>query len=170
MSCFAPRRDRWLALRVDDKQRTLDVDFVIANWSLILLALVSGGLLAWPMLSGGGTGGGLTAAAAVQRINREKAVLIDVCGAEEFAAEHAAGARSIPLAELQDKLPGVVKNKATPLVMVCASGVRARRAVAIARKLGYEQADILSGGMKSWREANLPIERARTQPAKPARG
>jgi rhodanese-related sulfurtransferase len=43
---------------------------------------------------------------------------------------------------------------------VCASGVRARRAVAIARKLGYEQAEVLAGGMKSWREANLPVERS----------
>lgn len=135
------------------------MDFVIANWSLILLAVVSGGMLAWPMIQGAGTAG-LTATAAVQRINREKAVVIDVCEASEYAVGHVAGARSIPMAELEAKLPGAVKNKATPLVMVCASGVRARRAVAIARKLGYEQADVLAGGMKSWREANLPIDRA----------
>jgi len=135
------------------------VDFLIANWSLVLLALVSGGLLAWPLLQGG-SGGGLSAAAAVQRINREKAVVIDVCQPDEFAAGHVGGARSIPMGELEAKLPGAVKNKATPLVMVCASGVRARRAVAIARKLGYEQAEVLAGGMKSWREANLPVERS----------
>lgn len=135
------------------------MDFVIANWSLILLAVVSGGMLAWPMLQGAGAAG-LTATAAVQRINREKAVVIDVCQPDEYAAGHVAGARSIPVAELEARLPGAVKNKATPLVMVCASGVRARRAVAIARKLGYEQADLLAGGMKSWREANLPIDRA----------
>ena len=70
------------------------------------------------------------------------------------------GAKSIPLAELEAKLPGAVKNKATPLVMVCASGVRARRAVAVARKLGFEQVDVLVGGMKSWRDANLPVEKA----------
>lgn len=135
------------------------MDFVIANWALILLALVSGGMLAWPMLQGGG-GAGLSPAAAVQRINREKAVVIDVCQPEEFAAGHVGGARSIPMGELEARLPGAVKNKATPLVMVCASGVRARRAVAIARKLGYEKAEVLAGGMKSWREANLPVERS----------
>ena len=135
------------------------MNFVIANWSLILLALVSGGMLAWPLLQGGAAGG-LSAAAAVQRINRERAVVIDVCQPDEYAAGHVAGARSIPMSELEAKLPGAVKNKATPLVMVCASGARARRAVAIARKLGYEQADLLAGGMKSWRDANLPIERA----------
>ena len=133
--------------------------FLLENWSLILLALVSGGMLAWPMLQGG-AGAGLTASAVVQRINRDKAVVIDVCRPEEYAAGHVAGARSIPVAELEARLPGAVKNKATPLVMVCASGVRARRAVAIARKLGYEQVEVLTGGLKSWRDANLPIERA----------
>lgn len=135
------------------------MDFIIANWSLILLAVVSGGFLLLPKLQSGG-GAGLTPAAAVQRINRERAVVIDICDPEEYASGHVAGARSIPIAELEAKLPTAVKNKATPLVMVCASGVRARRAAGIARKLGYEHADVLAGGMKSWRDANLPVERA----------
>ena len=135
------------------------MDFLIANWSLVLLALVSGGLLAWPLLQGG-TGAGLSAAAAVQRINREKAVVIDVCEPAEYQAGHVGGAKSIPLGELEAKLPGAVKNKATPLVLVCASGMRSGRAVAIARKLGYDNAQSLSGGLKSWREASLPIEKA----------
>jgi rhodanese-related sulfurtransferase len=70
------------------------------------------------------------------------------------------GAKSIPLNDLEAKLPTAVKNKATPLVMVCASGMRSGRAVAIARKLGYDRAEALAGGLKSWREANLPIDKA----------
>ncbi|MBP9955005.1 MAG: rhodanese-like domain-containing protein [Ottowia sp.] len=135
------------------------MDFVLANWMLIAVALVSGGMLLMPMLTGGG-GAGLTPAAAVQLINREKAVVIDVCEPAEYQAGHVAGAKSIPLAELEAKLPGAVKNKATPLVLVCASGMRSGRAVAIARKLGYDNAQSLSGGLKSWREASLPIEKA----------
>ncbi len=135
------------------------VDFLLANWMLVLLALVSGGMLLAPRLTGGG-GAGLTPAAAVQLINREKAVVIDVCEAAEYQAGHVGGAKSIPLNELEARLPGAVKNKATPLVLVCASGMRSGRAVAIARKLGYENAQSLSGGLKSWRDANLPIEKA----------
>ena len=131
----------------------------MANWMLVLVALVSGGMLLAPMLQGG-AGGGLTPAGAVQLINREKAVVIDVCEPAEFAAGHVTGARSIPLAELEAKLPGAVKNKATPLVLVCASGMRSGRAVALAKKLGYDNAQSLAGGMKSWRDANLPIEKA----------
>ena len=135
------------------------MDFVLANWMLILVALVSGGMLLMPRLTGGG-GAGLTPAGAVQLINREKAVVIDVCEPAEYQAGHVSGAKSIPLNELEAKLPGAVKNKATPLVLVCASGMRSGRAVAIARKLGYENAQSLSGGLKSWRDANLPIEKA----------
>jgi rhodanese-related sulfurtransferase len=36
----------------------------------------------------------------------------------------------------------VVKNKAVPLVLVCASGARSKRAVAIARKLGYDNVQV----------------------------
>jgi len=148
---------RWVS--VDQVRRTSEVNFLLANWMLILVALVSGGMLLAPMVRGGATGG-LTPAGAVQLINREKAVVIDVCDAGEYAAGHVVGAKSIPLGELEAKLPGAVKNKATPLVLVCASGMRSSRAVAVARKLGYENAQSLSGGMKSWREANLPIEKA----------
>ncbi|HQY39861.1 MAG: rhodanese-like domain-containing protein [Giesbergeria sp.] len=134
------------------------MNFIVENWYLIVLALVSGALLAVPMLKG--AAGGLTAANAVQLINREKAVLIDVCGADEYAAGHAGGAKSVPLGELESRLPNVVKNKAIPVVMMCASGARASRAAAMARKLGYENAQVLAGGLKAWKDAGLPVEKS----------
>ena len=132
--------------------------FVIDNWTLIAVALASGGMLFWPVLKGA-TGGGLDAAQAVQLINREKAVVIDVCEADEFAAGHVGGARNIPLNQLEDKLPTLIKNKALPLILVCQSGARSNRAVAIAKKLGYEGAQSLGGGLGAWRSANLPVEK-----------
>ncbi|MEY5099529.1 MAG: hypothetical protein RJA36_2248 [Pseudomonadota bacterium] len=138
----------------------LIVTFLIDNWMLVAIALVSGGLLVWPLVKGGAMSGGLAPTDAVQLINREKAVVVDVCSADEFAAGHVAGARHIPLAELEAKLPGVVKNKALPVILVCASGMRSGRAVAVAKKLGYEKAASLQGGLKAWREASLPVEKA----------
>lgn len=132
------------------------MDFLLANWMLILVALASGTMLALPMLRG--EGAGLTPAAAVQLMNREKAVLLDLRSAQEFAAGHASGARHAPLEELEAKLPGLVKNKATPLVLMCSSGLRASRGVLVAKKLGYENVQTLAGGLRSWREANLPTQ------------
>ena len=134
--------------------------FLIDNWMLISIAIASGGMLVWPLIAGGMNAGALNASGAVQLINREKAVVVDVCEPAEFAAGHVTGAKNIPLGELEAKLSGAVKNKALPLILVCASGARSGRAVAIAKKLGYEQAQSLGGGLKAWKDANLPLEKA----------
>ncbi|MBO9649059.1 MAG: rhodanese-like domain-containing protein [Variovorax sp.] len=133
--------------------------FIVDNWMLILIALASGGMLFWPMLRGASSGS-LTAQGAVQLINRERAVVVDVREPEEFATGHVTGAKNVPLNELEQKLPSAVKNKSLPLLLICATGARAQRAVATAKKLGYEQAQAVSGGLKSWKEANLPVEKA----------
>jgi rhodanese-related sulfurtransferase len=135
------------------------VKFLIDNWMLISVALASGAMLLWPALKGA-TGGGVSTAQAVQLINRERAVVVDVCETEEFAAGHVGGAKNVPVGQLEQRLPEVVKNKTVPLILVCASGARANRALGVAKKLGYEKAQVLAGGMKSWKEANLPVERA----------
>ena len=134
--------------------------FLIDNWMLISIAIASGGMLVWPVIAGGMNAGTLNASGAVQLINREKAVVVDVCDPAEFAAGHVSGAKNVPLDELEAKLPGTVKNKSLPLILVCSSGARSGRAAAIAKKLGYEQAQSLSGGLKAWKDANLPVEKA----------
>ena len=126
---------------------------------LIAVAVASGGMLMWPAINGGARGGGVNPTDAVMLINREKAVVIDVCSPDEYAAGHIAGAKNVPLGELQDKLPSVVKNKGTPLILVCASGIRSSRAVAVAKKLGFEKAHSLAGGLGAWRAASLPVEK-----------
>nr|WP_208299945.1 rhodanese-like domain-containing protein [Aquabacterium sp. A08] len=127
---------------------------------LFAVAAASGALLLWPTLGKGGGADGVSPTEAVQLMNREKAVVVDVCSPEEYAAGHVTAAKNVPLDELEAKLPGVVKNKGLPLVLVCASGIRSRRAVAVAKKLGYEKAYNLSGGMGAWRAANLPVQKS----------
>ncbi|WP_291008147.1 rhodanese-like domain-containing protein [Hydrogenophaga sp.] len=136
------------------------MSFVIENWVLLSVALTSGGMLLWPVLSSGGGADSLNPNEVVQLMNRDKAVVVDVCGADEFAAGHVVGAKNVPLEQLEAKLTGVVKNKATPVVLVCASGMRSKRALAVAKKLGYENVRSLSGGMGAWRSASLPVDKA----------
>jgi rhodanese-related sulfurtransferase len=135
------------------------VKFLIENWTLIAVALASGLMLVWPVLRGAAAPG-LAPTAAVNLINREKAVVIDVCSDQEYSAGHVTGARHVPLADLETRLPEVVKNKALPLLLVCASGGRAQRAAATARRLGYDKVHVLGGGLRAWKEANLPLEKS----------
>lgn len=140
--------------------RTSSVTFFIQNWYLFLAAIVSGGLLLWPLLQKG-MGGGVTASEAVMLINREKAVLVDVSEPAEFAAGHAGGAKNVPLGALESSndLP---KNKALPVVVLCQTGAGATKGVAILRKRGYENCRALAGGLAAWRDANLPVEKSST--------
>ena len=135
------------------------MNFIVENWLLIAVALVSGGMLLWPMVRGGGGAGAVSASEAVRLMNREKAVLIDVSEPREFDAGHAAQARNVPIGQLESS-KDLPTNKALPLVVVCPTGSRAGRAAASLRKLGYENARALAGGTAAWREAGLPVEKA----------
>ncbi len=134
------------------------MNFLLENWFLIVAALVSGGMLFWPMVMSGAQGG-IGPAEAVQLINREKGVLIDVSEPEEFARAHAAGSRNIPFGQIETH-KSLPSNKSLPLVLVCPSGARAGRAAGMLRKLGYQKAQALTGGLKAWRDANLPVEKS----------
>ena len=126
---------------------------------LIAIALSSGFFLLLPVMQGAAASG-LSPSEAVLCMNREKALVIDVCGADEFAAGHVKGALHVPLNELATRLEGVAKNKSQPLIMVCASGMRSKRAQATAQKLGYEKVHSLQGGLAAWKEANLPVAKS----------
>ncbi len=134
------------------------MNFLLQNWYLVVAALVSGGLLLWPLLASGAQGGGVSPAEAVQLVNREKGVLIDVSEPEEFAKGHAVGSRNIPFGQVEGH-KSLPTNKTLPLVLVCPTGARAGRAAGMLRKLGYGKAQALAGGLKAWREANLPVEK-----------
>ncbi|HET8694053.1 MAG: rhodanese-like domain-containing protein [Burkholderiales bacterium] len=133
------------------------MSYVTDNWYWIVTAAASGGMLLWQQLKAGGAG--LSPTEAVQLINRDKAVVIDVCEPQEFQAGHLIGAKNIPLGQL-GSAKGLPGNKTTALVVVCASGIRSGKAVSQLKSMGYENAQSLRGGMGAWRAANLPVEKA----------
>ena len=134
--------------------------FFVDNWHLFLVAVVSGGLLLWPVLrKGGGGAGAVGTGEAVRQINREKGVLVDVSEPGEYAAGHASGARNVPLGQLEGS-KDLPSNKTLPLLVMCPTGARAGRAAALLRKAGYDTAVAVAGGTAAWREAQLPIAKA----------
>lgn len=135
------------------------MEFLLQNWPLILLALVSGVMLFAPAIKAGGSGS-VGTAEAVRLINREKGVLIDVAEPAEYAQGHAVGARNVPFGNLQGH-KDLPSNKALPLIVTCPTGARASRAAAVLRKAGHEKVVALNGGLKAWRDANLPVEKSR---------
>lgn len=84
------------------------------------------------------------------------ALLVDVRESTEWRTGHAPRARHIPLARLGAEARRLPQD--TPVVVMCASGMRSRGAAAQLRAAGY-RATSLSGGLAAWRAAGGSVTR-----------
>ena len=99
----------------------------------------------------------------LERIERGEAVLLDVRPAEEFAAGHIAGAVSVPLEELEERLAELPAD--AEIVAYCRGPycLLASRALELLRARGF-RARRLEDGLPEWRLAGLPVVAAREGP------
>ena len=130
--------------------------FVQNNFALILVALISGGMLLWPLLSRRADGE-VGTLAAVQLINHQDALVLDVREDIEYDAGHIADAKHIPVGKMEGRLQELEKFKNKPIVVVCRSGMRSSRACSVLRKHGFTDVHNLAGGINAWQQASLPV-------------
>jgi len=135
------------------------MEFISKNIFLVMIALVSGGMLIWPLLRQGTGGPRVNTLQATQLMNREDALVIDLRPAAEYAKGHILGARNLPLAELARRAAELDKHKAKPVILHCADGNRAGSGVALLRKHGFANVVNLAGGFAAWQQAGLPVEK-----------
>ena len=133
------------------------VDFVRNNLLLFVVAFVSGAMLLWPLFRRSAGGPWVNTAEATHLINREDALVIDVRDPGEYGAGHILGAKNHPLSRLGDA--DVVKRKDRPVIVYCDTGDRASKAIALLKKQGVSRVVNLSGGIRSWQQAGLPVEK-----------
>lgn len=98
----------------------------------------------------------LTPAQVIHLINHDKAVVIDIRSADAFANGHITGAISLPFDQLETKIKKIEKFKSQPIVLVCATGADSPKAAAILVQQGF-QAQLLNGGIRAWRDAEMPL-------------
>jgi rhodanese-related sulfurtransferase len=134
--------------------------FIQNNWMLILVMFLSGAMLLWPIIqrrvSGGKDAGNLVV---TQLINRQNAVVLDVRETAEYEGGHLPNAIHIPLSQLGSRGQELAKFTDRPVVTYCASGNRSRMAAGPLAKLGFKDVYSLSGGIRAWKDAGLPVER-----------
>ncbi len=93
----------------------------------------------------------IRARALQQALERNEAVLVDVREPGEFAREHIAGARSLPLSAFEvSALP-----RDRRIVLCCQSGARSTRALAQLQAAGFSDVAHLDGGLAAWKAAHL---------------
>jgi sulfur-carrier protein adenylyltransferase/sulfurtransferase len=99
----------------------------------------------------------------VNELIHEGATVIDVRETEEYAAGHLPGAKHVPRAYLETRIEGVVPDRATPVILYCASGNRSAYGTrTLTEELGYEQVRSMTGGITLWKDRGYEVEVPRT--------
>ncbi len=133
------------------------MDFVHQNFWLILMALASGIMLVFPDLFGKLSGvAEVDVTQAVQLINHDNALVLDVREHNEFNDGHIANARLIPLGQLKDSVQTLEKYRDQPIVINCRSGKRSATACALLSKAGFSRVYNLTGSILAWQRSKMP--------------
>lgn len=130
--------------------------FIINHWEL-WLALVVVLLLVFinELLTQKKRAKELSPQAAVNLINHENAVVVDLRETEVFRNGHIVDAiRATPDDFNQQRMD---KYKTKPLVLVCARGLQSAQLAAKLREEGFSQPMVLAGGIAAWQAADLPL-------------
>jgi hydroxyacylglutathione hydrolase len=95
----------------------------------------------------------VSAESLANRMAEKELEIVDVRKPGEFAAEHIAGVRNIPLEYLNDHMAELPKNKT--LFIHCAGGYRSMMAASILRARGYEKLVDVTGGFDAIKQTGL---------------
>ncbi|MDX1587875.1 MAG: rhodanese-like domain-containing protein [Oleiphilaceae bacterium] len=131
-------------------------EFVVNRWQLVgaFVAL----LIALFYVEGRRAGRKVSPQEAVQLLNHDEAIIVDVRERKEFREGHIKGALHIPLAQVADRKKELQKHSDKLIILADKGGQHAPMAGKQLQKEGLTIAR-LSGGMMDWRAANLPVAR-----------
>ena len=138
----------------------LTLQFLESNWPVILVMIVSGAMLVWPLIqqrvSAVREVGAMEATAL---INRRNAVMLDLREPKEYEGGRILNAVHLPQSQLASRGAELKKLTARPVIAYCERGQRSRMAARALTKLGFAEVYTLRGGLRAWSEAGLPVER-----------
>lgn len=89
--------------------------------------------------------------------------LLDVRTPGEFESAHIEGAWNVPLDLLEEHSAELQAGTSDPLVLICQSGGRARKAEEALRAGGMDRLHVLEGGVNGWLASGLPVRRGATR-------
>jgi sulfur-carrier protein adenylyltransferase/sulfurtransferase len=78
--------------------------------------------------------------------------VLDVREPDEYAEGALAGAIHIPRGHLEAQIENRISDKATPVVVYCAGGVRSAFAAKTMQELGYQTVESMDGGFGRWKD------------------
>lgn len=133
------------------------IQFFAHHWLLSGLLVILLILLMIEEARSKGLIGQLSPQEAVQKLNHESAVVIDIRNRESFQDGHIVGAVNIPQAELAKDFSKLNKYKDRLLIIVCLTGQDAGKLVMQLKKQNFDQVFALAGGIGAWKRAQMPM-------------
>jgi len=136
------------------------MSFLQNNWMLILVHVLSGAMLIWPMIQGRlSPSKDLGNLEVTRLINSANAVLLDVRETQEYEGGRLPNAVHVPLSQLESRGSELARSSGRPVVAYCMSGNRSRMAGKALARVGFKEIYNLRGGYRAWKDAGLPVER-----------
>jgi rhodanese-related sulfurtransferase len=90
--------------------------------------------------------------------DRSGLVVLDVREKDAYDAGHVPGSRHLPRGQLELRVNEAFPDPTLRIVTVCEFGKISTLAAATLRELGFTRASALDGGMKAWRDRELPLD------------
>jgi rhodanese-related sulfurtransferase len=91
--------------------------------------------------------------------NASPAAVFNVDTSQEFAQGHVPGSHWISRGWLEFQVEDFAPSKTAPVVVTCGDGQLSLLAGATLKDLGYQDVSVMEGGIASWSEAGLPLEK-----------
>jgi rhodanese-related sulfurtransferase len=102
------------------------------------------------------SGPSLSPQQAINLINTQQGVFLDLRDAADYKQGHIVEALHIPSAKLAERMAELEKYKDRPIVLVCKMGQQAGAAGKQLKANGYERVYKMTGGMMEWSNLQLP--------------
>ena len=88
--------------------------------------------------------------------------LLDVREPDEYEQGAIAGSVHIPRGQLESSIENRIADRSTPIVAMCAGGVRSAFAAVTLEQMGYTDVVSMDGGFNKWKDEGRAWERPRT--------
>lgn len=89
----------------------------------------------------------------------DRFLLIDVREESEYAKDHLPGAIHLGKGIIERDIEAKVPDLNTEIVLYCGGGFRSALAADNLQKMGYSNVISMDGGIREWREKDLPLTR-----------
>jgi rhodanese-related sulfurtransferase len=133
----------------------LFLEFLVQQWILVaaLLAVVVMLVLHETRKAGPS----LSPQQAINLVNTEQGVFLDLRDAADFKQGHIVDAMHIPATKLAERMAELEKYREKPIVLVCKMGQQSGAAGKQLRANGFDKVYKMTGGMMEWGNLQLPL-------------